>query len=227
MNKKVSLLIVSIVLAVVIFVISISLQKQLVNDIPTITCAVANADIPEYSEVNDSNVSFVKMPLDSVANLKIVMPSDNISGKYATSKIYKGQFILYDQLSTKQDLMIFDGEEGKEKISIKIKGPDSGVSYIVKKGAKINLYATIINEYASKGFFSNFEKLSVGTDDLGYSSFKILDNVQVLGTFDEEGNEIEPSISKIIDTILVCVTPDEAKEIYLLKDFASFGITEL
>ena len=45
-------------------------------------------------------------------------------GLYLKDKIYKGQILLSSQFDSKENLMIYNAEEGKEKISIKIKSPD-------------------------------------------------------------------------------------------------------
>ncbi len=227
MNKKVTLLIVSIFLAIVIFIFSTSLQKKLVDYVPTMPCYISTTYMPEYTMINNENLKLVNLPVEVVANSKVVTSFDDVSNLYLKSELYPGQILLFNQLSPKEDLMIFNGEEGKEKISIKIKNSESGVSYILKKGSVINLYATIINEYAVNGVFSNIDKIQVGTSDLGYSAFKVLDNVKVLGTFAEDGTEVENSAERTIDTILVCVTHEEAQKINLLKDIATFGVTEL
>jgi hypothetical protein len=227
MNKKITLLIISIILAIIVFTISTSIQKKLVNYVPTMPCYISTSLLPEYTQITKDNFKLVNLPVDAIANSKVVTSFDDISGLYLKSDIYPGQILLHNQLSKKEDLMIFSGEEGKEKISIKIKNSESGVSYILKKGSSINLYATIINEYAVNGVFSNIEKVQIGTNDLGYSTIRILENVKVLGTFDEDGIEVENSAERVIDTILVCVTHEEAQKINLLKDIATFGITEL
>ena len=227
MNKKVTLLIISIILAIIIFFISTSIQKKLVNYVPTMQCFISTAYLPEYTQITKDNLKLVNFPVEAIANSQIVTSLDDISGLYLKSDIYPGQILLHNQLSPKEELMIFNGEEGKEKISIKIKNSESGVSYILKKGSNINLYATIINEYAVNGIFSNVDRLQIGTNDLGYSTIKVLENVKVIGTFDEEGIEVENSAERVIDTILVCVTHEEAQKINLLKDVATFGVTEL
>ncbi len=227
MNKKITLMIISLILATVVFIFSTSLQKKLINNVPTLSCAIATTYMPEYTELNPDSIKFVNLPLETVANSGIISSYNEVANLYLKSDVYPGQILLLDQLASKEELMIFNGEEGKEKISIRIKNSENGVSYILKKGSIINLYATLINEYASNGIFSDSYRLQVGTNDLGYSNIKILENTKVLGTFDEDGIEIENASSRIIDTILICVTSEEAQKINLLKDIATFCVTEL
>lgn len=227
MNKKVSLLFVSIVLAIAAFVASTYLQKKAVNYIPTIKCLIANKDLDEYSAFSKDNFKIVDMPIEIISNVRIVSNCEEADEMFLKSKIYKGQILLYEQLDSADNLMIFNGEEGKEKISIKVKDPENGVSYIVKPGSLINVYATMNNDYALNGIFKDFEKQSVGDEYSGYSIVKVLSQVKVLETFNENGEEVEKSSERNIDTVLVLATPEEAAYINLIREVASFNITEI
>ena len=118
-------------------------------------------------------------------------------------------------------------KRAKKKIAIKIKESENGASFILKKGSLVNVYATINEEYANHGILENKERISVGEEDRGYSTFKLLSESKVLGTFNENGEEIEKSSEKNIDTILLNVTSGDAYLINLVRDIASFNITEL
>ncbi len=227
MNKKVSLLILSIVLAIAAFVASTYLQKKAVNYIPTIKCLVATRDIEQYEAFNENDFKFVNMPVEIVANVRVIKDYSEAEGLYFKDKMYKGQMLLYEQLDSSSNLMIFESEEGREKISIKIKNPENGVSYIVKPGSLINVYATLNVDYTNSGALSEFEKVNVGDEYSGYSIIKILSQVKVLSTFDENGEEVENLSEKNIDTVLVSVTPEEASYINLIRDIATFNITEI
>jgi Flp pilus assembly protein CpaB len=227
MNKKVSILIVSIVLAIIVFIISINAQKKLVNYIPTLQCMVATRDISQYSQISQEDIKYVDIPIEIVASSKIVQTYDELKELYLKDNLYKGQIILANQLDTGENLMIFNSEDGKEKIAIKVKDAENGASFILKKGSLVNVYATINDEYANHGILEGKEKISVGEDDRGYSTFKLLSNSKVLGTFNENGEEVESSSEKSIDTVLLNVSSGDALIINLVRDIASFNITEL
>lgn len=227
MNKKVSILIISIVLAIIVFIISINVQKKLVNYIPTLKCMVVTSDIMQYSQISEEDIKYVEMPIEVIATTKIVQSYDEIKDLYLKDNIYKGQIVLANQLDTRENLKIFDSEIGKEKIAIKIKGSDNGTSYILKKGSNVNIYATINNEYANYGVLKDKDRIIVGEDDRGCSTYKILSGTKVLGTFNENGEEVEETSERNIDTILVNVGSGDAYLINLIRDIASFNITEL
>lgn len=75
-------------------------------------------------------------------------------------------------------------------------------------------------------FLNNNEKLTIGTIEDGYTVIKILDKTEVLETFDIDGNKIKESDYKIIDTVMIAVNKEEAKEINLLREIGTFSITE-
>ena len=227
MNKKVSLLILSIILAIVVFCISINIQKKAINYVPTIKCFVANKEIEAYSQVTIDDYNQVDMPISIVANSKIARNFEDFSELYLKDKLYKGQIIMIDQFDTKSNLNIFNIEEGKEKISIKVRNPENGVSYILKPGSIVNVYATLNSDYVIDGVFKDYEKKILGDTDTGYAILKVLSNVKILSTLDENGEEVENNIEKHIDTILISVTPEEAQYINLIREVATFNITEM
>lgn len=226
MNKKVSLLIVSIVLTIIVFVISTYMQRKLVNYVPTIKCIIVSEDIEAYEQIDEEKIEYVDMPIEIIANTRIIQNISEIQELYLKDKIYKGQILLLNQFDTKENLMIYNAEAGKEKISIKIKSSENGVSYTLRENSKVNVYATIRAEYINPEFFSG-EIISIGHEDDGYCIVKLLDSINVLETFDENGETIEKSFEKNIDTILIAVTSKEAKLINLYRDIATFSVTEL
>ena len=72
MNKKVSILILSIIMAVVLFIISTVLQKKLVAYVPTVSCLVVSQDIEQYEQVTQDKCRLVDIPIDVVANIKVL-----------------------------------------------------------------------------------------------------------------------------------------------------------
>ena len=203
------------------------LQKKLVAYVPTVQCIVVSQDIEQYEQISQDKCQIAEVPVELVANIRVVKSYEEIKDLFLKDKVYKGQILLNDQLDTRENLMIFENEEGKEKISVKIKSAENGASFVIKKGSYINVYATLMNEYASKGFLEASDKTVIGKDEFGYSIIKVLNSAKVLGTFDEDGNEIDKTGQRNIDTILLSVTQDEAKLINLIRDVASFNVTEL
>ena len=225
MNKKVSILILSIVLTIIVFIISTHMQKRLVNYIPTMKCIIVTKDVEAFEKIDTELLEYVDMPIEIITKVRVVQEISEIENLYLKDKVYKGQILLYEQFDTKENLMVYSAEQGKEKISIKIKNAENGVSFTLRENSVVNVYATLRNEYAENLDVSGDAK-SVGTIDDGYSIVKILDSVKVLGTFDSNGEVVKNSFEKNIDTILVAVTSEEARKINLIREIATFNITE-
>lgn len=115
-------------------------------------------------------------------------------------------------------------KNGKEKISIKIKNAENGLSFQIKENSLVNVYVTIRNELA-KDFLTYKDRLIIGDEFEGYTVIKLLENVKVLGVFTFDGLEVEKSDGDNLDSILISVTPEEAKEINLLREIGSFNVT--
>lgn len=226
MNKKVSLLIVSFFLTIVVFSISTYMQKKLVAYVPTIKCMIVNKPIEAFEKITEEDIKYVEMPISIVATVRVIQDMSEIQDLYLKDKIYEGQILLWNQFDTKENLMIYQAEEGKEKIAIKIKSAENGVAFTIRKNSMINVYATVRKEYAN-GVLDNLEKHYIGQEDDGYAIMKVLANTKILGTFNSDGESLKDGTEKNIDTILVAVTPEEAKQINMIREIASFHVTEL
>ena len=225
MKNKIIILTGTIILSIILFSISTYMQKKLINYEPKIECLFLKEDIKENQKLEESMFHKDEIDISLISNIKIIQNFSEIEGLYAKENIYKGQIAIYKQFDTKENLSIYEVEIGKEKISIKIKSAENGVSYALKKDSFVNVYVTLRADIASE-FLNNKEKLTIGSIEDGYTVIKLLEQVPVLQAFDIDGNEINESELKIIDTILIPVTPEEAKEINLLRDIGTFNITE-
>ena len=227
MKNKVNILLISIVLTIIVYGISIYMQKKLVQYVPTVKCLIATDNLEAYSQIDSSQIKEVNMPAEIVGTTRVVKSIDDVNELYLKEKIYSGQILIKNQFDTKENLSIYQADEGKEKVSIKIKSAENGVSYNIKENSRVNVYATIRNEYAN-GTLEGLEKQFVGSEDDGYCIVTLLKDVKVLGVFNIDGQPIENIFDlETPDTVLVAVTPEQAKQINLIRDIATFNITAL
>lgn len=227
MKNKVNVLLISIILTVIVYTISIYMQKKLVQYVPTIKCLIVTEDIEAYSQINISQVKEVDMPMSIVSSTKIAKNIEDINNLYLKEKLYEGQIIIKEQLDTKENLSMYVADAGKEKIAIKIKSAENGVAYNVRENSRVNVYATLRNEYANQSL-DNLERHSIGDTDDGYTIITLLEDSKVLGVFNVDGQPIENVFDEETpDTILVAVTPEQARQINLIRDIAIFNVTAL
>lgn len=226
MKNKVFLYTGTVILTLILFVVSTYTQKKMINYEPKIECLFIKEDIIKNQKLEENQFYKDEIDISLIANTKIIQNFSEIDGLYAKENIYKGQIAIDKQFDTKENLSIYEIENGKEKISLKIKSAENGVSYLIKKNSKINVYATLRADIANN-FLNQKEKLTIGSLDDGYTVIKLLKNINVLEAFDIDGNKIEESDINVIDTIVIAVKPEEAKEINLLREIASFNIAEV
>lgn len=224
MKNKSTVLIITIILTIVIFILSTSLQKKLINYEPKINCLTTNKNIIVNEKLTEDMFKISEIPISLIGNTRVISNFSEVDGLYAKDNIYKNQIALKEQFDTKENLSIYETEDGKEKISIKIQNAENGISYTIRENNLINLYATIRNDYA-KDFLEKNDRLMIGSEEDGYTVIKLLENIKVLGAFNVDGIEIYDSSDGILDSIMIPVTSEEAKQINLLREIATFNLT--
>lgn len=224
MKNKILILIGTITLATILFVASTIAQRKLIKYEPKIKCLFLADDISANEFAKEEKFVLKDIDISLVANTKIVQDFSKIENLYARDNMCKGQLVIEKQFDTKENLKIYEIEEGKEKVSLKIKSSENGVSYSIRENSKVNIYVTLRNDMA-ENFLNEKERLVIGQKDDGYTIIKLIDNVSILETYDIDGNRIKESDTKVIDTIMIAVTESEAKEINLLKDIGVFNVT--
>lgn len=224
MKNKILILIGTITLATILFVASTIAQRKLIKYEPKIKCLFLVDDISANELAKEEKFVLKDIDISLVANTRIVQDFSKIENLYARDNMCKGQLVIEKQFDTKENLKIYEIEEGKEKVSLKIKSSENGVSYSIRENSKVNIYVTLRNDMA-ENFLKEKERLVIGQKDDGYTIIKLIDNVSILETYDIDGNRIKESDTKVIDTIMIAVTESEAKEINLLKDIGVFNVT--
>ena len=223
-KNKIGILSITLLLTIIVFSVSTHMQKQLIDYEPTVSCLILKENIIANSKVNLEMFEMADIPLSIIGLSNTIENFSEIDGLYAKDNILKGQIAMKEQFDTKENLSIFEVENGKEKISIKIAAAENGLSYAIKPNSKVNVYATIRSDYA-KNFAGTKDRLTVGDEYDGYTVIRIIDFVEVLGVFNIDGIEVESYEDGNIDSIMIAVTPEEAKEINLIRDIATFSIT--
>ena len=224
MKNKLNLLGLTTLITIIIFFISTHIQKQLINYEPTIPCLTFKENVESNRKVSEDMFVKMDMPISFFTTATAVQNFSEIEGLYIKDNAYKNQVALKEQFDTKENLSIYETEPGKEKVAIKIQSAEYGVSYSIKENSLINVYATIKNEYANTFLLDN-ERLSLGDEYDGYTIIKILNKTKVLGAFNSDGLKVEGPDDGNIDTVMVAISNEEAKQINLLREIATFNIT--
>lgn len=216
--EKASLIIISAILALIVFVILTLVQNSLINCEEEINVLIAIKDIEKETKLNNSYFKEVFIPVSLAKELGVLTRLDN--ELYNRTNIYKGQFVSNSLVATKEELKIIEVEENKEKISLELTDEASMLSYQIKKGDKVNLYFTgkpdVVDNIASK--FSNVLSSNLTT-------IKILENEEILGIYDKDGVGIESENFTVPTSIVFGVTKENAEVINNLRNQGDFNIT--
>lgn len=219
--KRMNILIISGISAVVLFIILTVAQNRLIQTENTQAVFVSNVDVLRDTEIMKSDYSKVYVPASLVINTKAVTNINDLEGKHARDSINKGQIIFKQDIATKDELKLIDVQDGLERIAIKLKAPDNAVSYQVKPKDRIHLYFTGKQSVIQ----SNLKKNESEKNDNSIQTLKIIEDTEILGIYDEMGRSYENAEFTKLDTILIAVSPKDAEIINNLRNQGTFDIT--
>ena len=223
--KRINILYISVISAVVLFFILTFLQSKIINSENLQVAYVSNNDILRDLEVRPEDIKEVLVPASLVMNTDAVMSSGEIVGKYAKSSINKGQIIFKQDVASKEELRIINGGDGLEKIAVKIKAAENAIAYQVKPEDRIHLYFTgksnVIND-AFLRYGINFDEVK---NDNSLQTAKIIEDIEILGIYDEFGRSYEDSNFDKLDTIVIAVEPSVSEMLNNLRSQGTFDIT--
>ena len=121
MKNKILILIGTITLATILFVASTIAQRKLIKYEPKIKCLFLIDDISANELAKEEKFVLKDIDISLVANTKIVQDFSKIENLYARDNICKGQLVIEKQFDTKENLKIYEIEEGKEKVIKQLK----------------------------------------------------------------------------------------------------------
>lgn len=223
--KKINLLIISSISAMILFIILTFIQGKIINNENQQVAYVANVDILKDTEIDENKIKEVNIPSFLINNTTAVDNYEDIKGKYAKYPINKGQIIFKQDVATKEELKIINSAEGLEKISVKIKSSENGVSYQVKPQDRIHLYFTGKYSVIKEAFMKYGIEFSNSENNNSLHTSKIIQDIEVLGIYDELGRSYNSANFSKLDTIVIAVEPKIAELINNLRSQGIFDIT--
>ena len=224
MRRK-SITIISIIVAIILFVILTLIQNKIVNSEPKAVVIVANTDVQHDTELKREMFNEVFVPVSLTLNSNIVTSLDDIEGKFARETINKGQIVFFQDIGTAEELKLLDAPAGFEKISIEIKSAENAVAYQVKTKDRIQLYFS--GRYgAIKETIDEFGMEKLNKSDNAMYTTCLLRDVEIIGIYDEDGRSIENDKFSGIDTIVIATDSNMARLINNLRGQGTFDLTK-
>lgn len=223
--KRINIFVLSGVIALILFIILTILESSIVNSEPKIEVFIAISDIKAEEEISFEKVKKIEMSANLIKDMDIVSNEREITGKVAKTDIFKGEFINPRKLATVEELKIVKAPDGLERIAINIKGAQNAIGYQVKPKDRIHLYFTGRTNTIKDTFLTYGLKFNEVENSNAMQTVKILEDVSVLGIYDEFGISYENKEFSKMDTVVVGVDGKTAELINNLRDQGVFDIT--
>ncbi len=223
--KKLDITVISILVAVVLFVVLTFIQNSIINNEPTIEVLIANVDVKPDTELKPEWFDVTDVPLYLTLNNNTLSKIEDINGKYAKEIINKGQILFKQDIGSREELKILTSPEGTEKIAIELKSSQNAVAYQIKPKDRIHLYFS--GRYgAIKESIAQFNLEDVYKDNNSMYTTCLLNDTEILGIYDETGRSIENDKFSGINTIVIAVESEKAKMINNLRNQGTFDLTK-
>ena len=224
MNRS-KITIISAIVAIILFLVLTVIQNKLVNNEPKTLVIIANSDIKRDEKLNKNMFKEVYVPATLTLNSKSIDSLEEVEGMFARENINKGQIIFSQDIGSSEELKLLEAPSGYEKISVKIKSPENGVSYQIKPKDRIHLYFS--GRYGGiKESIEEFNLLRANKSDDAMYTVCLLRESEIIGIYDEKGISIENENFSELDTIVIATDSNMARLINNLKGQGTFDLTK-
>lgn len=223
--RKRNITIISAILALLLFFMLTIIQNKIVNNEPKTAVIMAKSDIKKDEKLSSDMFYEAYVPITAILNSSIVNSIVEIDGKFARENINRGQIVFCQDIGTAEELKILEAPYGFEKISLKIKSPDNGVSYQIKPKDKINIYFS--GRYGGiKETIEEFNLTRINKSDNAMYTTCLLRDTEIIGIYDENGRSIENDNFSGLDTIIIATDSNIARLINNLRGQGTFDLTK-
>lgn len=169
--KKTKIVILTVLIAVLLFACIVFLEKKLVKTTATVNVVVANQDIQEGELLKKSDFSIAKIPETRVTE-DMVKSTNNLDNCYSIQNIYKGEELSKNRITDKNDNSKPYLKPGEVEISIPVSKFESDVFVgTLRRDDRVDISHTAQNNSNS----SNIQGSIVGK------------NVRVIGAVNSQG----------------------------------------
>jgi len=223
--KRRNITIISIIVAIILFILLTIIQNKIVNSEQKSIVIVSNVDVKPDVRLTKEMFNEVLVPVSMTLNSNIISSLDDINGKFSKESINKGQIVFAQDIDTEEELKILEAPDGFEKIAVKLKSPENAVAYQVKPKDRIHLYFS--GRYgAIKETLDEFNIIKTEKDDNSMYTTCLLKDVEVIGIYDESGRSIKNEKFSGMDTIVIATDSNKARLINNLRSQGTFDLTK-
>lgn len=216
MKKTKIIILASIISIFLLVLINFTLEYFKKETYKTVYILNRNVIEGENIKAEDVNLTSIK----ETKNKEVLEEYKFEIGYVAKYNMNKGQILYKDLLDKKENYAAIN--KNFEAISIPIEDSLSIVGYQIKKGDKVNVYATAKTKDINN-LYTDFKKTYSSSEENSYVTFKVFENIKVKELIDESGKKLAEG--KCTEIILM-IEKSKIEQYINLKQFAKFNITK-
>lgn len=203
--KKTKTVILTVLMAILLFSITVFAEKKLVKTTATVNVVVANEDIQEGTSLKESDFHTEEKPVTRVTD-DMVKSLNGLNGFYSTQNIYKGEDLNKNRIADKDNNSKPYLKSGEVEISIPISKFESDVFVgTLRRDDKVDISHTITKNDSN------------GTDTDGSIVGK---KVRVIGAVNSQGKFLGVNDNNQVATSVIFAGTEE-DFLDISKDMAS------
>lgn len=220
--KKYSLLILSFIISIIIFIILIFTQKNISNQEVLGTVYILKNDVEAYSLLDENCLEEIYIQNNLLINYEFISNKEEILNKYTKYNLKKGDFLTNKLLIDASEIENIKRQSSNENIAIKLDNTSSIYSSVISDKSTINLYISVNEKYLPEDI-DNFNKVTQNKDGNNIVTFKYLENISPIKFTDESGNQVNSENQ--FSSIVINVPQKQAIYLNSINNLASFKVT--
>lgn len=214
--------IIVLTIAIVIYFILSYIYSHFILKNEEVEAVIFSHDITKGTCIEEKDIQFIKIQEKNINNTLWQIDKNKIIGKYATCDYYQGQIIYKDMLIEKEEAQLI--QDGKERISLKIKNVEESISNQLQKDSLVAIYYTaktsLIKDMIQTDNVGNVSNRQVD----GYTTIKLIEKIKILDVYDKNGIKVDKNGKNIqmIDSITIEADEKLVMRIQHLKEYGEF-----
>ncbi len=219
--KRYSILIISFIVSVVIFITLIVIQKNIINQNTLVQAYVLNQDVNMHDNITLDMVETTYFSSNTMSD-KFYNNIEDIDTIVAKGNLKSGKILFNEDVIKKEEIEANVSKSETEKVVIPVSNLDNAINYILNDNVYINVYVSVNEDYKTYDI-AKYESVSLHKEDKNTITFLYLSKVKPVCFLNDNGQAVNKN--DLIKSVVLEVTKQQAIYINYIKGKAGFNIT--
>lgn len=219
--KRYSILIISFIVSVVIFITLIVIQKNIINQNTLVQAYVLNQDVNMHDNITLDMVETTYFSSNTMSD-KFYNNIEDIDTIVAKGNLKSGKILFNEDVIKKEEIEANVSKSETEKVVIPVSNLDNAINYILNDNVYINVYVSVNEDYKPYDI-AKYESVSLHKEDKNTITFLYLSKVKPVCFLNDNGQAVNKN--DLIKSVVLEVTKQQAIYINYIKGKAGFNIT--